>query len=136
MIFIDTCVFIAYVNKRDINHDRAIELLEDIMRGKYGKAFTSDYVFDEAVTYALMKTKDIKKALNVGRLILGDDKLPRFLEILFVDKVIFNRAWELFLKYKKLSFTDCTSIALMNEHEIKYIASFDSDFDGIVARIY
>jgi len=47
-VFIDTGVFVAYINKRDSNHDRAVYLLEDIMRGKCGKAYTSDYVFDEA----------------------------------------------------------------------------------------
>jgi len=66
MIFVDTGIFVAYVNKRDVNHKRAVEILEDIMRGKYGKAYTSDYVFDEAVTFALLKTKDVRKALNVG----------------------------------------------------------------------
>jgi len=136
MIFIDTGVFVAYVNKRDINHERAVEILEDVMRGKYGRAYTSDYVFDEAVTFALLKTKDVRKALNVGRLILGDDVLPRFLEILFVDRVIFNKAWKYFRRYKGLSFTDCISIALIEEYEIDYIASFDSDFDGIVSRIF
>jgi len=68
-------------------------------------------------------------------LILGDD-LPRFLEIIFVDRVIFNKAWKYFQRYKELSFTDCTSLALIEEYEIDYIASFDSDFDGIVARIF
>ena len=136
MIFVDTGIFIAYVNKRDVNHKRAVEILEDIMRGKYGKAYTSDYVFDEAVTFALLKTKDVRKALNVGRLILGGDDLPRFVEILFVDKAIFNKAWKFFQKYEKLSFTDCTTIALMEEYEIDYIASFDSDFDGIVTRVF
>jgi len=135
MIFVDTGIFIAYVNKKDVNHERSVQLLEDVMRGKYGRAYTSDYVFDEAVTFSLMKTKDVRKALNVGRLILGDKEFPRFTEILFVDMNVFNTAWEIFLKYHKLSFTDCTSIALMTEYEIKHIASFNSDFDGIVTRV-
>jgi len=135
-VFIDTGVFVAYINKRDSNHDRAVHLLEDIMRGKYGKAYTSDYIFDEAVTFSLLKTKDVRKALDVGRLILGDEELPRFTDILFVDRNIFNKAWEIFLKHGRLSFTDCTSVALMDEYEIKYIASFDSGFDGVVTRLY
>ncbi len=136
MIFVDTSIFIAYVNKRDSNHKRAVDILEDVMRGKYGKAYTSDYVFDEAVTFALLKTKDVRKALNVGRLILGHDDMPRFVEILFVDKAIFKKAWKIFQKYEKLSFTDCTTIALMEEYEIDCVASFDSDFDGIVTRVF
>jgi hypothetical protein len=135
-VLIDTGIFIAYINKRDSNHDKAVSLLEDIMRGRYGISYTSDYIFNEAVTYTLMKTKDIGKALDVGRLILGDGELPRFTHILFVDRGTFNKAWEIFLKYDRLSFTDCTSIALINEYEINYIASFDSGFDGIVARLH
>jgi hypothetical protein len=52
------------------------------MRGKYGRAYTSDYIFDEAVTFSLLKTKDVKRALNVGRLILGDKEFPRFIRVL------------------------------------------------------
>lgn len=83
-----------------------------------------------------MKTKDIRKALDVGRLILGDAELPRFVEILFVDGNIFNRAWKIFLDYGRLSFTNCTSVALIKEYEIGLIASFDSGFDGVVKRLY
>jgi len=36
------------------------------MRGKYGKAYTSDYIFDEAATFSLLRTKDVRKALDVG----------------------------------------------------------------------
>ena len=39
-IFIDTGIFIGYINK-------------------YGAAFTSNVVFDEAVTFALYKTVNI-----------------------------------------------------------------------------
>jgi predicted nucleic acid-binding protein len=41
MIFVDTGVFVAYINKRDKNHERAVKIFEDILRGKYGKAYTS-----------------------------------------------------------------------------------------------
>ena len=49
-VFIDTGVFVAARNMRDINHKRAVELLEKAIKGEYGEIFTSDYVFDEAVT--------------------------------------------------------------------------------------
>jgi predicted nucleic acid-binding protein len=34
-----------------------------------------------------------------------------------------------------MSFTDCTSLALMEMRGIEGIASFDSGFDGLVKRI-
>ena len=45
--------------------------------------------------------------------------------------------WSLFTEYpeRRLSFTDCTSIALMRKRGIDAIASFDRDFDGIIPRI-
>ncbi len=58
-IFIDTGVFVGYVNKKDKNHGIAVNLLEGIMRNKYRTSFTSDYIFDEAVTVALYRTKDM-----------------------------------------------------------------------------
>ncbi len=138
-IFIDTGVFVGYVNKKGKNHDIAVNLLEDIMRNRYRAAFASDYIFDEAVTVALYRTKDIRKAIDAGELIIGSREkgIAQFVNILPVSKVIFNEAWKSFLKYpeKMLSFTDCTSIALIKGREIDYIASFDKDFDGIVNRV-
>jgi len=138
-IFIDTGVFVGYVNKKDKNHGIAVNLLEGIMRNKYRTSFTSDYIFDEAVTVALYRTKDIRKAIDVGELIVGNEEkgIARFINILPVSKSIFIEAWKLFLEYpeKMLSFTDCTSIALIEGREIDYIASFDKDFDGIVNRV-
>lgn len=138
-IFIDTGVFVGYVNKKDKNHDSAVNLLEGIMRNRYRTSFTSDYIFDEAVTVALYRTKDIRKAINVADLIVGNEEreITRFVNILQVSKSIFNETWKLFLKYpeKMLSFTDCTSIAIIQGREIDYIASFDRDFDGIVNRV-
>jgi predicted nucleic acid-binding protein len=138
-IFIDTGVFIGYVNEKDKNHDVAVNLLDGIMMNRYRSPFTSDYIFDEAVTVALYRTKDIRKAIDVGDLIVGNEEkgLTRFINILSVSKSIFNEAWKLFLKYpdKMLSFTDCASIALIKGREIDCIASFDKDFEGIVNRV-
>lgn len=138
-IFIDTGVFIAYVNRKDEHHALASALLEDIMKNKYGLAFTSDYVFDEAVTYVLYKTGDIRKARNVRDLILGDDEkgLPGFINLFYVDEEVLQGAWKAFLKYadKKLSFTDCSCIELMRAKGIEHIASFDHGYDGIVSRL-
>jgi predicted nucleic acid-binding protein len=49
----------------------------------------------------------------------------------------FKEAWRLFPQYadRGLSFTDCTSIALLKTRGIESIVSFDADFDGIAPRI-
>ena len=73
-VFIDTGVFVAARNTRDINHKRAVELLEKAIRGEYGEIFTSDYVFGEAVTVALVRTGRPDIAARTGQLILA---MPR-----------------------------------------------------------
>jgi hypothetical protein len=138
MIFIDSNVFIAYVNKSDENHDKADELLEDIMKNKYGMPFTSDYIFNETVTTVLYRTGNVIRAVDVRDLILGNEEkeIPSFITMVFITEDVLSNAWKLFLKYstKKLSFTDCASIEVIKSRGIEYIASFDKDFNGIVSR--
>ena len=135
-VFVDTGVFVAFHNTRDTNHSRALELVRSIVDGELGTAYTSDYVFDEAVTTALVRTRRPENALAVGRMILGELTAP-FLAILRLDDEAFKEAWRLFPQYagRGLSFTDCSSLTLMRTAGIESIASFDADFDGIVSRI-
>ncbi len=56
-VLIDSSVIIAFFNKRDRNHERALELIKDALMNNYGSIFILDYVFDEIVTYLLKKTK-------------------------------------------------------------------------------
>ena len=98
--------------------------------------FTSDYIFDEAVTVALARTGRADVAKSVGQLILGDGYDTLF-SLYFTGEQVFNEAWKLFGIYSKrgLSFTDTVSLALIEMHGLDAILSFDSDFDGIVPRI-
>jgi len=138
-IFIDAGIFIAYANEKDKLHAQATGFIDDIIENKYGAAFTSNMVFDEAVTFALYKTGDVKKAIEIKDFILGSKEkdMQQFMNLLFVDKEVLDKGWEIFVKFanKKLSFTDCTTIELMNSRDIEYLASFDGGFDGIVERI-
>lgn len=135
-VFIDSGVFAAFHNTGDTNNNRALELMREIAAGGLGSAYTSDYVFDEAVTMALVRTRRPPIALSVGRMILGELTKP-FLVVLRVNNEAFREAWTLFPRHasRGLSFTDCTSIALMRIMGIESIVSFDTSFDGIVTRI-
>ncbi|MBN2336774.1 type II toxin-antitoxin system VapC family toxin [Candidatus Bathyarchaeota archaeon] len=136
-VLIDTGFFVAFHNSRDVNHGRAVTLMQKLLEGEYGQAYTTDYVFDEAVTVALMRTGRHDLAVEIGRLILGDGSV-KFVTMLHVGETGFHEAWTQFTRYPDhtLSFTDCVSIALMRNREIDLILSFDSDFDGILNRVY
>ena len=140
-IFLDSGFFIALGNTSDRDHEQAAGLAERIRKGEFGQPFTSDYVFDEAVTATLVRTGRVDKAVQVGRIILGyeAEDLPPLARLLSVDGRVFSKAWQNFSsgKYKKknLSFTDHTILAQIYEHGIGAIASMDDGFDGLVPRI-
>jgi hypothetical protein len=133
-IFIDTSVFVAVRNKRDRNHQRARELMKRALMAEFGVIHTSDYVIDEAVTTALARTRNHQIAVNTGRYILDSERIEK----LPVSPEDFKLAWSKFqtIKDRLLSFTDCTSLALMERRGIERIVSFDSHFDGLSERLY
>ena len=132
-VFIDTGVFVALRNADDEFHGRSIELMKQALKGGFGRIVTSDYVVDEAITTALVRTKRHDLAVDLGEYILESPRITK----LPVDEDIFKKAWQKFklLKDKPLSFTDCTSLTIIGKKGIKHIMSFDSGFDGVVPRI-
>ena len=125
MIFVDTSLLVAYYNDRDIYHKRAVELIKKAVKGEYGKIYISDYVFDELLTGVLVRTKNHKKAVEIGEVILGSG-----IEILRVDEKAFLDAFNIFKKLK-MSFTDCTILALAKSYGIDKIMTFDKAFEHI-----
>jgi len=132
-IFVDTSVFVAVRNAKDRNHERAKELMRRALMAEFGIIHTSDYVIDETVTTALARTRNHQMAVNTGRYILDSERIEK----LPVTRDDFEAAWRRFqaTKDKFLSFTDCTSLAIMESRKIERILSFDSNFDGLTQRI-
>jgi len=127
MIFLDTNFLIAYYNKNDAHHDKSLSIMESLVSGEYGELFISDYIFDEFVTVALSRLKDLAKVINIG------NDVEFFTHRINIEEETFEKAWEIFREQKdtEFSFTDCTILALMKEEGIKYIATFDIDFKKI-----
>jgi predicted nucleic acid-binding protein len=133
-IFIDTGVFIAVRNADDLFHERGRELMRNALRGEFGRLYTSDYIIDEAITTALMRTKRHDLAVDIGKYIIESPRIVK----LWTTREIFEGAWQRFqsIKDKHLSFTDCVTLTHMEEkNRIKQILSFDSGFDGLTERI-
>ena len=64
-VFVDTGIFVAMHNADDEFHLRSKELVERALKGDFGWIFTSDYVVDEAITTALVRTKRHDLALDL-----------------------------------------------------------------------
>ena len=127
MIFLDSSFLISFGVEKDSNHEKAVEVMKEIAKGKYGEAFISDYIFDETITVTLARTKSLSKAVIAGT------GMKKSYSIEKVDDRIFEEAWGFFQSQKQtiFSFTDCTNIFVMQESNIKNIATFDEDFKKV-----
>ena len=132
-VFVDTGAFLAYRNQKDRFHEIALKLFREALKGKYGQIYTSDYVYDEALTLALTRTNNIAVAIDIAEVILS----PR-IKMVFIDAQLLERSTKTFKQYsgKNLSFTDAVSIEIMNELDIEKYLGFDSNFNGIVEQVF
>lgn len=71
-----------------------------------------------------------KKSAEASKEVL-EEIVGSEIELLKIEQKHLPVAFEIFKKYEKLSFTDCTTVALMLDLEIKEIYSFDNGFDGV-----
>lgn len=126
MILLDSSFIISLYNTRDQNHENAQELMKSIMNKDFGDIFISDYIFDEVAT-GLLKNVGLKESIEICDVVLGSSYLE------FINGPTFKRSLEMFKSQKntRLSFTDCTNIAIMKEKGIKNIAAFDGDFRSV-----
>ncbi len=108
-VFVDTGAFLAYRNQKDRYHEIALKLFREALKGKYGQIYTSDYVYDEALTLALTRTNNIAVAMDMAEVILS----PR-IKMIFIDPQLLERSTKTFRQYsgRNLSFTDAVSMRL------------------------
>lgn len=136
-VFVDTGVFYAHHDEDASRHDPATASMSRLATGAYGQVLTSDYVYDETVTLTLARFGDSSAALAAGDRILGRGDFPSAVDLRFVGRETFDAAVELFERYddQRLSFTDATTVALVERHDVDHVLSFDDDFDGLVDRL-
>ncbi len=130
-ILIDTGVFYALLDKGDVNYLDAVAVMTHTLEGKFGRAYTIDYVILE--TTLLLKSR-----LGVEAVEAMIDFLNRSgILILVVDEPIFRKALKLLIEMpKRLSLCDAAIIVIIEELDIRTLASFNlRSFSGLVANI-
>lgn len=129
VFFYDTWAFVALANRRDPAHAVAADLDALLEQQGYAAA-TSDYVLDETLTLlnvaagakaALLFLDDFEARVAAGEL-----------QLLTVDPERRERALAIFRKLvnseTRLSFTDATSFAVMQELSIRDAFTADAHF--------
>ncbi|MHA2247092.1 MAG: type II toxin-antitoxin system VapC family toxin [Candidatus Hodarchaeales archaeon] len=136
-VFLDTSFIVAFLNKKDSRNEKATKLWDKIIQNKWGYPVTSDYIVDECFTLLLTRRKNLDLLSNLHSFIHGDDKsgISKIIQFYIITQRIYENTWEMFKKYNdpELSFTDLTILEVCKELNIKYLASYDSDFEGKLA---
>ena len=124
MIFVDTGAFIARYVRRDGHHTRARRVWTEIEKLR-NACFTSNFVLDETFTL-LGRQTSYSFAAERARALLGSKALT----ILRPDAEDELTALDLFARFadQEVSFTDCTSFALMRRHRLSRAFTFDRHF--------
>lgn len=138
LILIDTNIYVAYLNKRDQNHEIARKLIGRLLLGEFGSRFTISEVFSEAATVLFSKTKSIDIVNRAWKIIYSEEEA--WGQVIIITKDDIDRSWEIYQKYttkkRPLSFVDCLLISSAQHLGIDSIMSFDEEFDGILKRIF
>ena len=109
-MIIDTCFLVALRNGQDENHQKAKELMKEMLKGKYGNIIVTDYVYDETMTLIMIRTMKKELIKDIEDYIFKSKKI----KFLYMNEKQLQEPKELFKKYfeHKLSFTDCSLVAL------------------------
>lgn len=124
--FIDSNIWVAAFNRKDTNHTISKEIVNNIAEGNMGIVFINNHVFDEIVTYVRKKLGE-EQSLRVTEAIINSPHV----QLLYVDELVFNASYHIFQMFESISFTDASIIVMMKNNNIRYLYSFNSDFDRI-----
>ena len=123
MVFVDSNIWISYLNKNDKFHVRSLRALASIRQSSV-IYITSGIVY-ETVNY-LFKLSGKKIAESCLDFFLTSPQI----EIILPTEDTWTKTINLFRKYE-LSLTDAQIVACMQEKDDKEIYSFDRHFDEI-----
>jgi uncharacterized protein len=129
--FIDTWAYRALADKRDPAHVDARDRMRALLHAGAAPV-TSNYVLDEAYTGIRMRA-GARAALAFGEDVRSLASRSA-LSVEWIDETRDRAAWVLFTRYaqlRDLSFTDCTSFALMRELAIDLVLTGDSHFEKV-----
>ena len=128
--FLDSSFIISYSLEDDVNHERALELAEDIFKDD---CYILGYVINEVVTVMGNKS-NLNYAKKTYYILVDNFKiLPEHENKNFNNDVMY-----IYSQFNtKLSFTDCSIIKVMEKNNISNLVSFDKYFDKTdIKRIF
>ena len=125
-LFLDTSAFVALEDRSERRHAQARAFYESLT--PRDQLYTTNYVVDETVT-RLRYTIGHAAAVTFAETVLKS----RLFRIVYVDAELEKSALNVLRKYKdkRLSFTDCISIAAVERLRLDAVFAFDDDFVAV-----
>jgi predicted nucleic acid-binding protein len=127
-VYVDTGGWVAYFDQSDRFHALITPYLQGTLLQAADRLMTSDYVLDETVSYLRYRVSHAT-ALTALRTLSALTQAHR-MTMLEVSRELRTRAGDIFEQFRDqtFSFTDCTSFALCEAHNIQYAVTVDKDF--------
>jgi len=134
-ILLDTGFYFGLLSINDEHHQKSQSILKVLIKKKYGRIYTSNYILDEALTLINIRTKGKRLDLleKMKNLFLGPLSIANLLSIenSWLES-IYNLQKKISVPGDPVSFTDASNIILCQNYEIKNIVSFDGHFSGFL----
>jgi uncharacterized protein len=128
IVFIDAGGWLSVLIESDQFHEAGKGYFQALM-AIGGQAMTTDFVLDEVVTRLRY---DVSHAKAAEFLTLIHEAIDEgILRVHRITEDLWAEAEALFLRYAdvRLSFTDCTSFALLSEHAVDEVFGYDAHFE-------
>ncbi|KKS98211.1 MAG: PilT domain-containing protein [Candidatus Gottesmanbacteria bacterium GW2011_GWA2_43_14] len=123
-VFIDSSFFKALIDEDDDFYISALAIYQKLINEK-ALLITTNFILDETLTLIRSKA-GLEKVLSFRETILDMRSVLKIVRVLASDE---SGAWKWFTEnWSRLSFTDCTSFAVMKRLAIDRAATFDSHF--------
>ncbi len=121
-ILIDTSIYYALLDPDDEYHLDAVAVIYHILKGRYGRPYTIDYVLVE--TTLLLKARRLSHKISLFIEFIQKQQI----KIICVDDSLLNESLETLVKNPRASLTDIAQSIIARKLGIKYIASLDDWF--------
>jgi predicted nucleic acid-binding protein len=131
-VFVDTWAWVALGHRRDSRHEEIVRVFRRLHKKK-PKLLTSDYLLNETLN-TIFRRERFAEAVTFMEGIFASATRGGMLTIERVTEARFSQSWKLRVRFHDkpdISFTDLTSMVIMQELSVRQIVTDDAHFSPV-----